>query len=116
MSSRYSDQFATLPPQLRSSQCWKLFITFCYFSGLPIAEGEKYYKVNNDTMKELRNQYGDIDEVNDIILSNEVMVTVNGEQSAAILCLPNIKTFRYLQKHYKKKCSRLNEKVFQRRN
>ena len=45
LSRRYRDPFETLPMQVRSPHCWRLFVKFCFFSGLPIAEGEMHYRV-----------------------------------------------------------------------
>jgi hypothetical protein len=106
MADRYPEQFETLPLQVRSPHCWHLYVKFCFFSGLPIAEGEMHYKLN-DAVAE---QFGE-----EIILSHEVMEAVNGA-SAEILRLPNQKTFRYLQKHYTQQCGKLNEQVFMRNN
>eukprot|EP00539_Tryblionella_compressa_P000940 CAMPEP_0178738578 /NCGR_PEP_ID=MMETSP0744-20121128/3591_1 /TAXON_ID=913974 /ORGANISM="Nitzschia punctata, Strain CCMP561" /LENGTH=628 /DNA_ID=CAMNT_0020391213 /DNA_START=40 /DNA_END=1926 /DNA_ORIENTATION=- len=104
MASRYPAQFETLPVQVRSPHCWKLYVKFCFFSGLPIAEGEMHYKVRDS----VANQYGE-----EIILSHEVMEAVNGE-SAEILRLPNLKTFRYLKKHYHQQSAKLPDSCFQR--
>ena len=104
MATRYPAQFETLPVQVRSPHCWRLYVKFCFFSGLPIAEGEMHYKVRDD----IAEQYGE-----EIILSHEVMEAVNGE-SAEILRLPNLKTFRYLRKHYSQQSGKLPEHVFQR--
>ena len=106
MADRYPEQFETLPLQVRSPHCWRLFVKFCFFSGLPIAEGELHYKV----LDSVAEQFGE-----EIILSHEVMEAVNGA-SAEILRLPNQKTFRYLQKHYTQQCGKLSEEVFQRSN
>ena len=106
MADRYPEQFETLPLQVRSPHCWCLFVKFCFFSGLPIAEGEMHYKVQ-DAVAE---KYGE-----EIILSHEVMEAVNGA-SAEILRLPNQKTFRYLQKHYTQQCGKLSDEVFKRSN
>lgn len=106
MADRYPEQFETLPLQVRSPHCWNLFVKFCFFSGLPIAEGEKHYKIQDS----VADQYGE-----EIILSHEVMEAVNGS-SADILRLPNQKTFRYLQKHYTQQCGKLNDEVFNRSN
>jgi hypothetical protein len=104
MAERYPAQFETLPVQVRSPHCWKLYVKFCFFSGLPIAEGEMHYKVRDS----LANQYGE-----EIILSHEVMEAVNGD-SAEILRLPNLKTFRYLRKHYHQQAAKLPDSCFQR--
>jgi len=106
MADRYPEQFETLPLQVRSPHCWCLFVKFCFFSGLPIAEGEMHYKVQDRVAE----QYGE-----EIILSHEVMEAVNGA-SAEILRLPNQKTFRYLQKHYTQQCGKLSDEVFKRSN
>ena len=105
MKERYHDQYKTLPIQVRSASCWKIYIKFCFFSGLPIAESDVHYRVKTLSITE-----------EEIILSHEVMVTVNGEQSAEILRLPNKKTFQYLQKHYAQQSSKLPESIFDRRN
>jgi hypothetical protein len=102
----YPEQFETLPVQVRDASRWKLFVKFCFFSGLPIAEGEMHYKVRDDLAE---STYGE-----EIVLSHEVMEAVNGIASAEILTLPNIKTFSYLKKHYATQCSKLDERVFQR--
>lgn len=104
MAERYPAQFETLPVQVRSPPCWKLYVKFCFFSGLPIAEGEMHYQV----IDSLANQYGE-----EIILSHEVMEAVNGD-SAEILRLPNLKTFRYLRKHYHQQSVKLPDSCFQR--
>jgi hypothetical protein len=105
MNVRYPDQFETLPVQVRSPHCWRLFVKFCFFSGLPIAEGELHYKVKDEIAMDV---YGE-----EIILSHEVMEAVNGE-SAEILRLPNLKTFKYLRKHYTQQSGKLTDVVFQR--
>ncbi|KAG7341514.1 hypothetical protein IV203_023466 [Nitzschia inconspicua] len=104
MAERYPAQFETLPIQVRSPHCWKLYVKFCFFSGLPIAEGEMHYKVRDSLAK----QYGE-----EVILSHEVMEAVNGD-SAEILRLPNLKTFRYLRKHYHQQSAKLPDSCFQR--
>jgi len=106
MAARYPNQFETLPFQVRSSHSWRLFIKFCFFSGLPIAEGEMHYKVIDEISSEV---YGE-----EIVLSHEVMEAVHGEASAEILRLPNLKTFKYLRKHYTQQSAKLSEIVFQR--
>jgi hypothetical protein len=104
MALRYPAQFETLPVQVRSPHCWKLYVKFCFFSGLPIAEGEMHYKVRDS----LANQYGE-----EIILSHEVMEAVNGD-SSELLRLPNLKTFRYLRKHYHQQSAKLPNSCFER--
>jgi len=104
MAIRYPTQFETLPVQVRSPSCWSLYVKFCFFSGLPIAEGEMHYKVRDN----IADRYGE-----EIILSHEVMEAVNGE-SAEILRLPNLKTFRYLRKHYHQQSAKLPDNCFQR--
>lgn len=104
MAIRYPAQFETLPIQVRSPHCWKLYVKFCFFSGLPIAEGEMHFKVRD----EIADQYGE-----EVILSHEVMEAVNGD-SAEILRLPNLKTFRYLRKHYQQQSAKLPDSCFQR--
>jgi hypothetical protein len=104
MATLYPAQFDTLPVQVRSPHCWRLYVKFCFFSGLPIAEGECHYKCRDEICLD----YGE-----EIILSHEVMEAVNGE-SAEILKLPNLKTFRYLRKHYNQQSGKLPAHVFQR--
>jgi hypothetical protein len=106
MAVRYPAQFETLPVQVRSPSCWRLFVKFCFFSGLPIAEGELHYTVR----EEIADQYGE-----EVILSHEVMEAVNGE-SAEILRLPNLKTFKYLHKHYNQQSSKLPKHFFERQS
>jgi hypothetical protein len=112
MESRYPDQYETLPQQVRNHSCWRLYLKFCFFSGLPIADGEMYYKVSDKITAKLRKQLyrAGIDE---IILSYEVMEAVHG-QSSEIVNLPTKKTFRYLNQHYEQQCTKLNDKVFKR--
>jgi hypothetical protein len=106
MSNLYPEQFATLPVQVRASARWNLYVKFCFFSGLPIAEGEMHYKVKDDIADQV---YGE-----ELDFSHDVMEAVNGEQSAEILQLPNQKVFRYLRKHYAQQCSKLDDRVFRR--
>ena len=106
MNQRYPEQFETLPVQVRKPSCWRLFVKFCFFSGLPIAEGELHYQVLPKLAMEA---YGE-----DIVLSHDVMEAVNGVSSAEILKLPNQKTFRYLKKHYQQQSSKLPEIAFHR--
>jgi len=106
MSDLFPEQFATLPVQVRAPARWNLYVKFCFFSGLPIAEGEMHYKVRDDIADVV---YGE-----ELDLSHEVMEAVNGEQSAEILQLPNLKVFRYLRKHYAQQCSKLDDRVFRR--
>ena len=112
MERRYPDQFETLPQQVRNHTCWRLYMKFCFFSGLPIADGELYYKVADKITAKLSKQLyrAGIDE---IILSHEVMEAVHG-QSSEIISLPTKKTFRYLNQHYQQQCTKLNDKVFKR--
>jgi hypothetical protein len=122
LKDTFPAEFATLPIQVRSPHCWRLFCDFCFFSGLPIAEGELHYRVkdgivhppNNNPNKDANHANKPPTQQHDpIILSHEVMEAVNGE-STDILRLPNMKTFRYLQKHYTQQCSKLTEQVFER--
>jgi hypothetical protein len=106
MNQRYPEQFETLPVQVRHASCWRLFVKFCFFSGLPIAEGELHYQVRPALAAEI---YGE-----DIVLSYDVMEAINGTNSAEILKLPNQKTFKYLKRHYQQQSSKLPEEVFQR--
>ena len=106
MARRFPEQFETLPVQVRGPHCWRLYVKFCFFSGLPIAEGELHYKVRD----EVADVFGE-----EVILSHEVMEAVNGHDSAEILRLPNLKTFRYLRKHYSQQSAKLPDEVFQRK-
>eukprot|EP00551_Chaetoceros_affinis_P017583 CAMPEP_0203700788 /NCGR_PEP_ID=MMETSP0091-20130426/32804_1 /ASSEMBLY_ACC=CAM_ASM_001089 /TAXON_ID=426623 /ORGANISM="Chaetoceros affinis, Strain CCMP159" /LENGTH=312 /DNA_ID=CAMNT_0050574263 /DNA_START=57 /DNA_END=995 /DNA_ORIENTATION=- len=115
MQKTFPEQFASLSPQLRRPHCWRLYVKFCFFSGLPIADGEMYYKVLDEVVTANSKKNKMIDE---ITLSHEVMEAVSGE-SAEILTLPGNKTFQYLQKHYKQQCAKLTpqklyKKVFDR--
>lgn len=111
MKAFYPIQFVTLPVQVRSPHCWRLFVRFCFFSGLPIAEGELYYKMKDEVSFGWNADiYGE-----EVILSHEVMEAVNGEQSAEILRLPNKKTFAYLKRHYGQQSGKLDEEVFDRK-
>jgi hypothetical protein len=107
MAKLYPEQFETLPVQVRDATKWKLYVKFCFFSGLPIAQGEMHYKVRDDIAE---SSYGE-----EIVLSHDVMEAVNGE-SAEILSLPNLKAFRYLRKHYAQQCGKLEggDRVFLR--
>ncbi len=117
MQELYPEEFESLSPQLRRPQCWRLYIKFCFFSGLPIADGEMYYKVVDDVV----HNYGKKNmKTEEIALSHEVMEVVSGD-SAEILTLPSKKTFQYLQTHYKQQCAKLTpiklyKKVFDRSN
>lgn len=106
MARRFPEQYETLPVQVRAPECWRLYVKFCFFSGLPIAEGELHYKV----IDEVADVFGE-----EVILSHEVMEAVNGKESAEILRLPNLKTFRYLRKHYSQQSAKLPDEVFQRK-
>jgi hypothetical protein len=106
MAKMYPEQFETLPVQVREFQKWKLHVKFCFFSGLPIQQGEMHYKVRDDIAESV---YGE-----EIVLSHDVMEAVNGE-SAEMLALPNQKAFRYLRRHYAQQCSKLEgDRVFLR--
>jgi len=119
MGRRYPEPFDTLPVQVRSPHCWRLFVKFCFFSGLPIAEGEMHYRVRGSvdvfhvsmSSASQRQQQGE-----EIALSHEVMEAVNGEVSAEILRLPNQKVFDYLKRQYSQQSSKLNEEVFDRKS
>ena len=105
MSTLYPEQFETLPVQVRDSKQWKLYVKFCFFSGLPISDGEMHYKVRDDIAEQV---YGE-----EIVLSHDVMEASTGA-SAEILTLPNRTVMRYLRKHYAQQCSKLDDRVFQR--
>jgi len=107
VAATFPEEYATLPDQVRNVSKWKLYVKFCFFSGLPITEGEMHYKVQDDIAEQV---YGE-----EIILSHEVMEAVNGD-SAEILTLPNTKTMLYLRKHYAQQCIKLDDRVFDRGN
>ena len=109
---KYPTPYAALPVIVRKPQCWGLYTKFCFFSGLPIADGEMYYRVREDvaTLIPQRAYYG----IDEVILSYEVLEIANGPQSAEILKLPSSKTFKYLQTHYIQQCSKLSTAVFDR--
>ena len=71
MRQRYPDPFDTLPVQIRSPHCWRLFVKFCLFSGLPIAEGETHYHVKSSVAVFPSIQEKRLDE--EIALSHDVM-------------------------------------------
>jgi hypothetical protein len=73
MSRRYREPFETLPIQVRSSECWRLFVKFCFFSGLPIAEGEMHYRVKSSVVAftTLQTRLHQLSE--EIALSHDVM-------------------------------------------
>ena len=106
MATLYPDQFETLPVQVRDAKQWKLYVKFCFFSGLPISEGEMHYKVRDEIAEQV---YGE-----EIVLSHDVLEASTGVSSAEILTLPNRTVMRYLRKHYAQQCSKLDERVFQR--
>ncbi|KAL3796361.1 hypothetical protein ACHAW5_001687 [Stephanodiscus triporus] len=111
MSRRYPEPFETLPVQVRSPHCWRLFVKFCFFSGLPIAEGEMHYRVKSSVVTFTASEQGE-----EVALSHDVMEAVNGEDSADLLRLPNRKVFDYLKRQYSHQCSKLNEEVFDRKS
>ena len=112
MQRRFPDEFETLPQQVRLHKCWRLYMRFCFFSGLPIADGEMYYKVSDKVTGKMSKQLRKAG-IDEIILSHEVMEAAHGH-SSEILSLPTKKTFRYLNEQYKQQCSKLSEKVFRR--
>lgn len=105
MQQKYPSDFRTLPDQVRKPDAWKIYIQFCFFSGLPIAEGECYYKIKSEISNE---QYGE-----SIVLCHAIMEAVNGSSSDMVR-LPNLKTFQYLKKHYPQQSEKLPSSVFER--
>ena len=101
----YPSEFETLPSPLREPAVWKLYVTFCFFSGLPISDGELYYKVRDNVADHVWGEH--------IVLSHEVIEAAHGE-SADLISMPNQHTFRYLQKNYTQQCAKLDDSVFQR--
>ena len=74
MSKRYREPFDTLPVQVRSPHCWRLFVKFCFFSGLPIAECELHYRVkDNVTTFSSSHSPQQQQQQEEIALSHEVM-------------------------------------------
>jgi len=129
MSDAYSQQFSTLPAQVKDPSRWHLYEKFCHFSGLPIASGEVHYRVRPDVLvkgklakkleSKLGSKGGKSDKAqpspsDDIVLSHEVMLACNGEESSEIVRLPNTRCFRYLKKHYPHQCSKIDDNVFHR--
>lgn len=106
MADMYGDQFETLPVQVRAADVWKLYVKFCFFSGLPIAEGDLHYKVRDVVAEAM---YGE-----EIALSHDVMEA--STSSAEILSLPNRVVLQYLRQNYTQQCSKLDDRVFQREN
>ncbi|KAL7434489.1 hypothetical protein ACHAXH_002330 [Discostella pseudostelligera] len=113
MRKRFPVSFDSLPVQVRSPHCWRLFVKFCFFSGLPIAEGETHYRVKRSVAVFPASTK---DKQEEIALSHDVMEAVNGEVSAEILRLPNQKVFDYLRRQYSQQSSKLNDEVFARKN
>lgn len=73
MRKQYREPFDTLPVQVRSPHCWRLFVKFCFFSGLPIAEGELHYCVKNSAATFLSSMQSPQQQQEEIALSHEVM-------------------------------------------
>jgi hypothetical protein len=80
MSKRYREPFDTLPVQVRSPHCWRLFVKFCFFSGLPIAECELHYRVKDNVttyssslQSSQQQQQQQQQQQEEIALSHEVM-------------------------------------------
>jgi hypothetical protein len=108
ISSTYPEQFETIPVQVRDATKWKLYIKFCFFSGLPIGREEIHYKIRDDISEDV--YFGE-----EIVLSHEVMVAAVSLASAELLALPNRTVLRYLRKHYSQQCAKLvDDRVYQR--
>jgi hypothetical protein len=73
MSRRYREPFESLPVQVRSPKCWRLFVKFCFFSGLPIAEGEMHYRVKSSVVAFTTLQSRLHQQSEEIALSHDVM-------------------------------------------
>lgn len=121
MKLRYPDSYDSLPLPVLSPHRWKLYVKFCHFSGLPIAEGEMHYRVKSNISAFADNSCnGTCNEETkrreEISLSQEVMEAVNGQESAEILRLPNQKTFEYLRLQYAQQSDKLREEVFDRKS
>ncbi|GKY99105.1 hypothetical protein MPSEU_000866000 [Mayamaea pseudoterrestris] len=107
MQILYPNQFITLPLEIRDVRVWKLYMRFCFFSGLPIAENEVYYKLREDINFLVRGKQ--------VLLSRDVMEAAHGNTATSLMHhQPNQQTFRYLEKNYSLQCSKLDESVFQR--
>ncbi|KAL3928115.1 MAG: hypothetical protein SGBAC_012786 [Bacillariaceae sp.] len=106
MQQKFPSEYRTLPDQVRKPESWRLYIQFCYFSGLPIAEGECYYKIKSEVSKQ---DFGE----DSIILCHDIMQAVNGSSSDMVR-LPNLKTFQYLKRHYPQQSEKLPASVFDR--
>jgi hypothetical protein len=113
MQTRYPEPFASLPLPVQSKANWRLYVKFCYFSGLPVAEGEMHFRVKPALLNNGNNGLNKNGK-EDVVLSHDVMETVNGEASAEMLKLPNKKTFTYLKKYYGQQSAKLDPVVFQR--
>lgn len=125
ISDAYHEQYSTLPAQVQNPSSWHLYEKFCHFSGLPIASGEVHYRVRPDVLvkgklaNKLESRFDKSDKAqlspsDDIILSHEVMLACNGEESSEIVRLPNTRCFRYLKRHYPHQCEILASAVFHR--
>jgi len=117
MKECYPEQYATLPMQVRIPTCWRIYTRFCYFSGLPILEGELHYRVKEDEGRLDKDQTdGGARQIlpEEVILSHDVMVAVLGQDSSDILKLPNQHLFIYLKIYYPQQSSKLSDKVFHR--
>jgi len=106
VADAYPEQFETLPVQVRQPAVWKLYVKFCFFSGLPIANDDLHYKVRDDVADAV---YGE-----EIALSHDVLEAATA--SAELLTLPNRAVLKYLQKHYAQQCKKLEPRVFERSN
>lgn len=122
---RYTQQFHQLPMNMQNADSWKLYSCFCFFSGLPIADGELHYRLKQSCFLLLPpaasgscNYEHNLEDQNDeVLLSHDVFETAAGKESAQILRLPNTKTFQYLKRHYAQQSCQLEEKVvFDRKN
>ena len=118
IKSVFPEQFATLPAQVRGPHCWRLFTHFCFFSGLPVAEGELHYRVRNEVLQRDRiasdgkNDIHDDETLRNVVLSHEVVETVHGTISGDMVRLPSQRVFQYLMKHYLQQSSKLPRKAF----
>eukprot|EP00592_Proboscia_alata_P006623 CAMPEP_0194361260 /NCGR_PEP_ID=MMETSP0174-20130528/8833_1 /TAXON_ID=216777 /ORGANISM="Proboscia alata, Strain PI-D3" /LENGTH=515 /DNA_ID=CAMNT_0039133371 /DNA_START=207 /DNA_END=1754 /DNA_ORIENTATION=+ len=122
---RYTQQFHQLPMDMQNADSWKLYSCFCFFSGLPIADGELHYRLKQRCFLSLppaasgscNYEHNLEDENDEVLLSHDVFETAAGKESAQILRLPNTKTFQYLKRHYAQQSCQLEEKVvFDRKN
>lgn len=105
MEEKYPSEYSTLPVQVQSPGSWRVYVQFCFFFGLPIADLECYYKIRSEIAEQ---DYGE-----SIVLCQDIMEAANGSSSDMVQ-LPNLKAFQYLRKHYPQQSEKLPSSVFER--